>query len=411
MTSLCARLDANQPVQIQDYDAGRLPRTFPVMTIALNSPSPLTTDDWVDAAREVGRTLAPEVRERDRSGELSRAAFDELRDIGLTAALVPIEFGGGGASHADVGRALRELGRFDPSTSVTLAMHSHLVAAQVWRHHHGMDAAAFFRKVVDQQAVLISTGASDWIGSNGVARRVADGFEVSARKAPASGCEVGDVLVTSIRWDDGPDGPAVIHCAIPFTADGLSVERTWDTLGLRATGSHTVVLDSVFVPDTAVSLVRPADRWHPVWNTVIGAAMPLIMSAYVGIADAAVDEACSRAAGRSDAHVFQLLGEMMNAHTLAVDVVAAMFAHTDNLRFDNTDELASRTLSRKTVAADALIDTVRLALEAVGGAGYSRTSDIERLYRDVHGALFHPLPRAKQTHFTGRLAAGLAPVA
>ena len=46
---------------------------------------------------------------------------------------------------------------------------------------------------------------------------------------------------------------------------------------MRATGSHTVVLDDVFVPDAAVALIRPADVWHPVWNTVVTAAMPLIM--------------------------------------------------------------------------------------------------------------------------------------
>ena len=101
---------------------------------------------------------------------------------------------------------------------------------------------------------------------------------------------------------------------------------------------------------------------------------------------------------------------MFNAHTTAADVVAAMFVDSDNLQFANTDELASRTLSRKTVASDALIDTVRLALEVTGGAGYTRSSDIERLYRDVHGCLFHPLPRAKQTHLTGRVALGLSPV-
>ena len=39
-----------------------------------------------------------------------------------------------------------------------------------------------------------------------------------------------------------------------------------------------------------------------------------------------------------------------------------------------------------------------------------RSSELERLYRDVHGCLFHPLPRAKQTHFSGRVALGLDPV-
>jgi alkylation response protein AidB-like acyl-CoA dehydrogenase len=289
-------------------------------------------------------------------------------------------------------------------------MHSHLLAAQVWRHNHGLDAENVFRKVVDDRAILVSTGASDWVGSNGTVRKVDGGFRASARKGPASGCEVGHVLVTSLRWDDAPDGPQVLHCSVPLSADGVSIDLTWDTLGMRATGSHTVVLDDVFIPDAAISLTRPADQWHPVWNIVCGAALPLIMSAYVGIADSAVELARSAVSGRSEPHVLQLLGEMLNAHTTAADVVAAMYVDSDNLQFENTDAIASRMLSRKTVAADAVIQTVRLAIEVTGGVGYTRSSDIERLYRDVHGCLFHPLPRAKQTHLTGRVALGMSPI-
>jgi len=36
--------------------------------------------------------------------------------------------------------------------------------------------------------------------------------------------------VTNIRWDDAPDGPKVLHCAVPFGAEGVRIERTWDTL-------------------------------------------------------------------------------------------------------------------------------------------------------------------------------------
>jgi alkylation response protein AidB-like acyl-CoA dehydrogenase len=181
-------------------------------------------------------------------------------------------------------------------------------------------------------------------------------------------------------------------------------------MGLRATGSHTVVLDDVFVPDAAVSLVRPADVWHPVWNTVVGAALPLIMSAYVGVADAAVSTSLDLVRGRSDRHIVQLTGEMLDAHLTGSDAVAAMFASSQDLRFDNTDRHASDTFARKTVAADALIDTVRLAIELSGGVGYTRSTDLERLYRDVHGCLFHPLPRAKQVELSGRVALGLPPV-
>ena len=104
---------------------------------------------------------------------------------------------------------------------------------------------------------------------------------------------------------------------------------------------------------------------------MIGAAMPLIMSAYVGIADAAVEAALRSVRNRTDSHVLrpQLVGEMMNAHTTAADGLDAMFAASDDLRFDNTDEHAARTLSRKTVVAAAAIDTVRGSRsKLVGGA-------------------------------------------
>ena len=370
---------------------------------------PITTD-WTGLAREIGNHLRPGVAERDRTGEISASAFDSLRAQGITRALVPLEFGGGGATHAEAGALLRELARHDASTAVTLAMHTHLVAAQVWRHKHGMDASKLFGKVVDG-AMLVSTGAADWVASSGSAVQVDGGYRVSGRKAPASGCEVGDIVVTSFRWSDAPDGPQVLHCAIPLNANGVGVDLTWDTLGLRATGSHTVVFEDVFVPAAAVSLIRPADTWPPILNIVMGAAMPLIIATYSGIADAAVDIALAAVAGRTEPHVHQLVGEMLNAHTTAVDVMGAMFADSADLGFTNTDAYAGRTLCRKTVAAQALIETARLALEVVGGLGYSRHSSLERLYRDVHGCLFHPLPRAKQTQFSGRVALGLSPAA
>lgn len=379
-------------------------------TTALIDQAAEAGQSWTELAAKIGRLLEPAARENDLSGDLPRAVYDRLREAGLLSAMVPKEFGGGGATHEEMGQVLRQLGRFDPAAAVTLSMHTHIVATQVWRHHHGLDAEKLFRKVAGEQAMLISTGASDWVRSNGTARKVEGGFRVSARKGPASGCEAGQLLVTSIRWGDSPVGPRVIHCSVPMNAEGVSIEHTWDTMGMRATGSHTVVLDDVFVPDAAVSLIRPGNEWHPIWNIVLGAALPLILSAYLGIADQAVAVAAGLVRGREEPHLIQGLGEMMNAYTTADDVIAAMYHDAANLHFANTDEFASRALARKSVATDALIATVRIALETVGGAGYMRSSAMERLYRDIHGCLFHPLLKSKQTQLTGRVALGLPPV-
>lgn len=365
---------------------------------------------WMRLAADLVPQIAEQARRHDRAGTFAHDSFELLRRHGFMSMLVPAEVGGGGASFAELCGVLATLARGCPSTSLTLSMHSHLVAAQVWRHRRGMPAPVL-AKVAAEQIVLVSTGASDWMESNGSALPVDGGYRVSARKTPASGASVGNVLVTSIRHDGGDDGPQVIHAAIPFTAEGVSIEETWDAHGMRATGSHTVVLDDVFVPEAAIALVRPAGVWHPVWATVLGVALPLIMSTYVGAAEAAAAEALTLAAPRADRHeTAQVAGRMLNRLSAAQDGMRTMIETADDLQFDNSIDVASSMLIRKTNVAEASIDTVRLALELGGGTAFSRTNVIEQLQRDVHGALYHPLPTAQQERFTGRATFGLAPI-
>ena len=398
-------------------------RTFERMTLTAPSPvieipdTPRIATHWTGAPADspwiaLARTLAPRLAERAASHDHDNTFVADgialLREHGMMSLLVPTQLGGAGASHAEACAVLAELAPGCPATSLTLSMHSHLVGAQVWRHHRDLPAPVL-PKVADTELVLVSTGASDWMSSTGTATEVEGGFRVSARKTPASGAPAGQVLVTSIRWDDAPDGPQVIHCSIPFNADGVSIEETWDTMGMRGTGSHTVVLDDVFVPSATVSLVRPADVWHPVWSVVMGTAMPLIMSSYVGVAEAAAARATELAAARTDAATIGLMGRMQSRLSVARDVCAAMIASSANLTFDNTVEHASAVLARKSAVAEAVLDVTRLALETGGGRAFSTSSGIERLHRDAHGALYHPLPAHQQEQFSGRVALGLEP--
>jgi alkylation response protein AidB-like acyl-CoA dehydrogenase len=217
------------------------------------------------------------------------------------------------------------------------------------------------------------------------------------------------MLVTSAPYEDPAEGWQVLHFPLPISTEGVRVNNDWQAMGMRGTGSGTVVLKDVFVAEGAVSLRRPRARYHAVYNIIMGCALPLIMSVYVGVAETAAERA--RALARKRGVMPQLLGELENALMAAQLAVDSMTELAADLEFEPSNELSSAMLVRKTLASNAVIATAAKALEVVGGTGYLRASGIERLLRDAYASQFHPLSERKQQEFTGRLQLGLDPVA
>ena len=337
--------------------------------------------------------------------------YDLLKKRKIFSALVPTELGGGGARHGDVCAFLKSLAHHCASTALALSMHQHLVAAAVANYRSGLPGRTLLERVAAEEAVLVSTGANDWLESNGTVERVAGGFLVSARKPFGSGSPKGEVLVTSAPYEDPVEGWQVLHFTVSFSAEGVSLADDWHAMGMRATGSHTVILERVFVPDETVVLRRPRGQWHMAWNVILTVAMPIIMSVYVGVAEQAAEIARAQAAKRiSDPTVPYLLGELTNLLTTARLALGDMVRIANEFDFEPTVDTADSVLVRKTIAARAVIATVEKALEVCGGADFYRKLGLERLLRDAHGAQFHPLPEKRQQLFTGRLALGLDPI-
>jgi alkylation response protein AidB-like acyl-CoA dehydrogenase len=360
----------------------------------------------------LGPRFAEGAAERDQGDAFVAKHYDLLREHNVFSALVPADLGGGAVRYGAMCAFLRQLAHYCPSTALALSMHQHLVAAAVYNHRNGRPGKKLLEPVAANETVLVSTGANDWMESNGAAERTDGGFRVSARKPFGSGSPRGGVLVTSAPYDDPKEGWQVLHFAVPFTAQGISLADDWRTLGMRATGSQTIVLDNVFVPDDAIALRRPRGRFHPAWNVILTVALPLVMSVYAGVAEAAatigMDQAGKR---RGDPTIPYLLGELTNELTMAQLATDDMVRLAKDLDFTMSLEVTNAILVRKTIVAEHVMATVEKALEAAGGAGFYRKLGLERFLRDAHGAQFHPLSAKRQHQFTGRIALGLDPIA
>ena len=364
--------------------------------------------NWVITAREIGEAFAARANEYDRDGKFVAANYEDMKAAGLFSAGIPTELGGGGATHAEVCSIVREIAKHCGSTALSYAMHSHPVMANVFKYMRGDEKAkATLEKIAGNQLVIAGTGANDWLASNGEAIEVEGGFRVNAHKRFVSGGPGADVFVTSAVFD-GDEGPEVLHFAIPFKSDGVEIQSNWDTLGMRGTGSNDVLMKEVFVPEAAVVARRPVGVWHPMWDVIVPVALPIIVSAYVGLAEKAAEIAIGSACGRLD--LAPTIGRMQNELTMAQIALEDSIRMADNLAFKPDMSVTDANLRRKSIVAKAVKNVVELAAELVGGQGFFRDNAMERIVRDIRALHFHPLPERIQTNFSGRIAMGLEPI-
>jgi alkylation response protein AidB-like acyl-CoA dehydrogenase len=73
--------------------------------------------------------------------------------------------------------------------------------------------------------------------------------------------------------------------------------------------------------------------------------------------------------------------------------------------------LSNRVYQYKTITANSSIQAVEKAMMVMGGRSFYRNAGLERAFRDVQGARFHPFQEQKQYEFSGRVALGMDPVA
>lgn len=363
--------------------------------------------DWSRVIQELGTRFAERAAGHDADDSFVAENYAELRAHRVFSMGVPAELGGGGATHRELCEMLRVLARSCSSTALALAMHTHIVATTVWRwRHERAPVEPFLRRLATEELILVSSGGSNFLAGSGTAEKVEGGYRVTARKVFGSGAPGGHLLMTMAIYEDPKDGPTVLHFPIALDAPGVKIADTWHTLGMRGTGSHDILVDGVFVPDAAVGVRRPPGKWTQVFFVIYTVAFPLVYSVYLGVAEAARDIAVREAGRRRADPTMQLLvGELDTELAAARLAVKSMIdaADTDQIGLGTTNAV---TIGR-TLAGRAVLRTCEKAMEVASGAGFYRALGLERLFRDIQAARFHPLQEKPQALFAGRRALGM----
>jgi alkylation response protein AidB-like acyl-CoA dehydrogenase len=364
--------------------------------------------DLTQRAAAVGATLAEHAARHDTDGTFVTEAYQALRDAGLLKAGVPVELGGDGATIAELTGLQRELAHHCGSAALASAMHQHVVAFTAWRYRRNLPGAeATLRRVAEEGIVLVSTGGGDYTHPRGEAVKVDGGYRVSGRKRFASQSGHGTVMATMFTYDDPEQGRRVLNVAVPLASAGVTVADNWDTLGMRGTASNDIVLEDVFVPDERVLANRPYGVVDPPLQVISEIAFPIISGVYLGVAEAAFEAAVAAAAPRADNVLVQrqvgLMRHRLRVASWALDAVLATVGDDPT----PSHETYLAVMSAKAEVAQAGVEVCDLAMEVAGGAAFFKGSVIERCYRDIRAARFHPLTIDDTLVETGRHTLGV----
>jgi alkylation response protein AidB-like acyl-CoA dehydrogenase len=390
---------------------------------------------------EAALGLVPEFRERadaaDREARMCAENFTALQRTGITAAFVPEELGGFGLdSIHDWLLGISTLAQGDASTAIGINMHLGVTRGMAIAYQDALakerptEGAATPLKAVAAGKMLICATATergtDNLHPQTLATAVDEGWRIDGSKMFVTMSPIATHLAMNLRMHD-TDGDHIASTMLPINTPGVVPQDDWDALGMRSSGSQSIVFDNVVVSKQAVRRIGPWGRWSTssLINRTLGNLT--LVAAFHGIAEHAYELALVSLAKQKrlgkpvigSPGVQHSVGEMeikmaqcrsiLRQTGLGVDEWLANAA-IEPPTIESAHGLMKDYQLAKWVVNRGAIDIVSNAMDLAGGAGFMNSNALPRLYRDVRaGPFMQPHAATDIRGYVGQVVLGLYP--
>jgi alkylation response protein AidB-like acyl-CoA dehydrogenase len=362
----------------------------------------MTHEIALSQAKEIAdRVLAPAARQNDKESRFSTEAVHSLGQAGLLGLTLPTEFGGAGLGPRTFAAVLATLAEADASVAMVYLMHI-CASATIVEARPGSAVAQILKDIASGSH--LSTLAFSEAGSRShfwapVSRASpnATGVRITAKKSWVTSAGWAQSYVVSSLAPEGTGPTESTLYLVPAGVRGLSVEGSWDGLGLRANASAPMLLEECQVP-RELQLTNDGEGFQAMLNVVLPRFNLGTAAEALGLCRAVVAATAAHLKTARFEHLGQSLGESLP--TLRAQL-ATMQIDTDGLsaRVDDLvehlerprDTTMLRVLETKAAAGDTAIGVTSTAMRVCGGAAFSKHLIIERIWRDAQaGAVMAP---------------------
>ncbi|MFD2044826.1 acyl-CoA dehydrogenase family protein [Ornithinibacillus salinisoli] len=358
-----------------------------------------TTDERIQALTEKVKPFAERAYKHDKEGTFPFENYNELKEIGYPALTIPRKFGGVGISLVEFLRLQETIAQADGSTALAIGWHmgitKHIGENSIWNE---AKYQAFANDVLQTGALLNSAATEPATGSptrggkpETTAKKVATKWVLNGRKTFTTLAPVLDYILVRASIEGTED---VGNFLVRRDLDGVTIEETWDSIAMKATGSHDLVLQNVSVAENdLVEMISPGNQAATGWLLHIPAC-------YNGIAKAAQEYAINFASSYSPNSIQGTIADLPNIKQ-KIGEMELLTMQNDYLlygvakKWDNSNHTVRQSMKTelgavKLSVVNHAIQVVDLAMRIVGARSLSEQNPLQRYYRDVRAGLHNP---------------------
>jgi isovaleryl-CoA dehydrogenase len=357
-------------------------QTAPSMDFALGETADAIRDT---TARFAADQIAPIAAKIDETNLFPRELWVPMGDLGLHGITVEEEFGGLGLGYLEHVIAMEEVSRASASVGLSYGAHSNLCVNQIRRWGTPEQKRRYLPKLISGEhvgslAMSEAGSGSDVVSMKLKAEAVGDRYVLNGTKFWITNAPHADTLVVYAKTDDS----RITAFLIEKGMKGFSVSKKLDKMGMRGSDTAELVFEDCEVPEGNV--MGPVGGGVGVLMSGLDYERAVLSAGPLGIMQACLDVVLPYVRDRKQ------FGKAIGSFQLMQGKVADMYVALNSARA-YVYAVARACDAGKTTrfdAAGAILmaseNAVKVSLEAVqalGGAGYTKEWPVERLVRDA----------------------------
>ncbi len=331
--------------------------------------------------------IAPIAAEIDEKDEFPKDLWPQMGELGLHGITVEEEYGGLGLGYLEHVVAQEEIARASASVGLSYGAHSNLCVNQIRRWGNADQKKRYLPKLISGEhvgalAMSEATAGSDVVGMKLKAEKVGNGYRLNGTKFWITNGAHADTLVVYGKTGEGSRG--ITAFLIEKNMEGFSIGQKMDKLGMRGSPTSELVFDDCFVPPENV--LGEENKGVEVLMSGLDYERTVLAGIQLGIMQACLDVVLPYVRERKQ------FGKAIGSFQLMQAKVADMYVALNSSRA-YAYQVAKACDAGKTTRFDAAgaillasenaVKVANEAVQALGGAGYTKDWPVERYYRDA----------------------------